>query len=204
MDLQGVAGWENSRKKLRSYLLRLHTSWSAPGWWNSVAIKNVRSYLFLLLAVMCLAAILLAAMCIARIVCEEREGTSHPVDVVTARNSAAFTLPVPNSATNVQFSFRQGGTMDSELWLKFNDAPSNVESLLSKEVNSAFRDQPPHKEYCLKRPLSASKFKTSWSAPGWWNSAVMKSGWFMGSTEYEGPRVWMDTASNTAYYYQRN
>lgn len=134
--------------------------------------------------------------------CDQRGASSHPVDVTTARRSVPFSLPLPDSAANVEFSWRSGGTQDWELWLKFNDSSANVENLAKKELIFFSHDTGMRREDYLKRPLREARFGTSWSAPSWWKPDAVQSGWYMGSLGYSGPRVWMDTASNTAYLYE--
>ena len=142
------------------------------------------------------------AGCLLIMGCDQRGASSHPVDVMTARKSVPFNLPIPDSAANVQFSWRSGGTQDWELWLKFNDSPANVENLAKKELNFFSHDVGMRKGDYPKLPLQEARPGTSWCAPGWWRPDAVQSGWYMGYSGYSGPRVWMDTASNTAYLYE--
>ena len=112
------------------------------------------------------------------------------------------TLGLPPSAGEVYAFYRNEGSQQNLVYVRFTATPEDIERFIQQEFNKHQSIFP--KETLLRSSISNESFQNlPWavSRPRWWRPQTISTGTYIRIDSGFGPRFWIDTVSKTLYYY---
>lgn len=141
--------------------------------------------------------------------CDEVRKSDSPVSPEEALKLADVRLPLPSSASDVQFRL-SGGTQDWDLFVSFSAPEADTETMIKAELESDRKTganlQPGYSGIDFeKHPITPATIPdlVGYFPPRWWHPADIKKGYFVGPLDGgRAPRFWVDTQANRTFFFQ--
>ncbi len=111
-------------------------------------------------------------------------------------------LGLPISAKEIYAFYRNEGTQQNSVYIRFTATPADIERFVQHEFERHRRVFP--NEQLARTPISKQSFHAlPWPImrPRWWAPEVVTDGTYISIDSGFGPRFWIDSTMNTLYYY---
>ena len=112
------------------------------------------------------------------------------------------TLGLPISSKEIYAFYRNEGTQQNLVYIRFSAKPEDIELFIQHEFERHHQVFP--KDQLLRLPISKSTFDgLPWalSRPRWWKPETITNGFYIAIDSGLGPRFWIDSTTNMLYYY---